>query len=296
MVDPVLLITNAGAGSNDAEALEAAVAVLRSATDVEVAKTSHPGELDGVLHRRASRMVVVAGGDGSLHAVIAALHRRNELADATVALVPLGTGNDFARGVGLPLDAEEAARALLGGEARQVDLLVDCTGEIVVNAVHVGVGVDAAREARSYKRRLGRLGYVMGAAKVGFRARGLHLRIEADDEVLVDLDRPVLQAAVGNGPYVGGGNELMPDASPEDGHANVVVSFATSAWAKIGYALLLSRGRHDRRDDVVTAKACRVKVSGQPFCCNADGEVYGPETSRQWRVEPGAVRMVVPRA
>ena len=76
-VEPVLLIANADAGSTDAARLEEALDVLRRSTDVEVAKTSGPGELDGVLHRRGGRTVVVAGGDGSLHAVVAALHRRN---------------------------------------------------------------------------------------------------------------------------------------------------------------------------------------------------------------------------
>ena len=72
-VEPLLLITNSEAGSNDEENLDKALAVLRAATDVEVAATSNQGELDGVLHRRGGRHVVVAGGDGSLHAVIAAL-------------------------------------------------------------------------------------------------------------------------------------------------------------------------------------------------------------------------------
>ena len=61
-MDPLLLITNSGAGSNDEENLERALAVLRAATDVEVAATSDQGELDGVLHRRGGRPVVVAGG------------------------------------------------------------------------------------------------------------------------------------------------------------------------------------------------------------------------------------------
>ena len=89
----------------------------------------------------------MAGGDGSLHAVIAALHRRNELADAVVGLVPLGTGNDFARGVGIPLDPEEAARVVVAGNVRPVDLIVDCLGEVVVNNVHIGVGAPASHNA-----------------------------------------------------------------------------------------------------------------------------------------------------
>ena len=74
------------------------------------AATSQPGELDSVLHRAGSRRIVVAGGDGSMHAVIAALYRRHDLKAPCIGLLPLGTGNDFARGIGIPLDIEEAAR------------------------------------------------------------------------------------------------------------------------------------------------------------------------------------------
>src|SRR5690606_7794708 len=97
-VEPMLVITNADAGTADDVELERALTFLRRHASVEVAETSNPGELDGVLHRAGSRVIVVAGGDGSLHAVIAALHRRNQLADTTLGLLPMGTGNDFARG------------------------------------------------------------------------------------------------------------------------------------------------------------------------------------------------------
>jgi diacylglycerol kinase family enzyme len=84
----MLLITNADAGTTDTENVEKALSVLRAAGDVEVCATSNPGELDGVLHRRGSRRVVVAGGDGSLHAVVAALHRRQELSATILGLIP----------------------------------------------------------------------------------------------------------------------------------------------------------------------------------------------------------------
>ena len=102
LVERLLLITNADAGTNDEEAVDAALEVLRRAADVEVAATSSPDELEEVLAKRDGRDLVVAGGDGSLHAVVAALHASDDLAGPTVGLIPLGTGNDFARGVRIP--------------------------------------------------------------------------------------------------------------------------------------------------------------------------------------------------
>ena len=192
-----------------------------------MAATSNPGELDGVLHRAGSRRIVVAGGDGSLHAVVAALHRRHELTGKTLALLPLGTGNDFARGTGIPLDIEDAARLVLAGEARKVDLIVDETGEIVVNNVHVGAGAQASRKGHTWKHRLhsigvgkvnlGKLGYPIGALLAAVNPPSHRLRVEIDGKVVVDVDQPVLMVAVGNGTSVGGGTELTPDADPESG-------------------------------------------------------------------------------
>lgn len=293
-MDPLLLITNAEAGSNDDESLKTALSVLRARTDVEVARTSNPGELDGVLHRRGSRRIVVAGGDGSMHAVVAALHRRNELASTPVALVPMGTGNDFARGAGIPLDVEEAARLAVDGQPRKVDLLVNCVGEVVVNAVHVGIGAEAGRAASRWKKAIGKVGYAVGAVIAGFRTSGLRLHVEADGEVVADFARPIIQVAIGNGPQVGGGTELTPGAVLDDGKADLVISFATSAWARAGYTLHLMRGTHRERDDVMSLRAARIRISGQDFFCNADGEVYGPEIDHSWHVEPGALQMVTP--
>ncbi|MDQ4085470.1 MAG: YegS/Rv2252/BmrU family lipid kinase [Actinomycetota bacterium] len=295
-MEPLLLITNADAGSGDAATLDDALGILRGYADVEVAHTSNPGELDGVLQRRGGRRLVVAGGDGSMHAVVAALHRRHELEKGTLALIPLGTGNDFARGTGIPLEAADAARIAVHGEVRPVDLLVNCAGQVVVNAVHFGIGAEAGKQASSWKRWLGRLGYPVGALIAGFTQRGIRLRVEADGEVLADLDRTLIQVAIGNGTNVGGGTELTPDASVEDGLADVVVSFATSPLAKLGYTLRLASATHEERQDVVTARAGRIAISGQDFWCNADGEVYGPEVNHEWHVEPGAFRMALPPA
>ena len=300
----LLVITNAEAGTSDEERLSEALAVLREGASVEVAKTSNPGELDGVLHRAGGRTVVVAGGDGSIHAVVTALHKRHELAGSTLALLPMGTGNDFARGNDIPLDIEDAARLVLTGEARPVDLLVDETGNVVVNNVHVGVGAQASRKGAKWKTRLGsvgvgkvnlgKLGYPIGDALSAFHPPNWRLRVEVDGEVVNDVNRPVLMVAIGNGGNVGGGTELNPDADPEDGRLDVMISRAVKPLAKVGYVARLSRGEHAERDDVVTLRGRSVKVSGEEFWLSADGEISGPERSRSWRLEPAAYSMILP--
>jgi diacylglycerol kinase (ATP) len=290
----MLLITNSDAGSNDTANLDKALAVLRETADVEVCSTSNQGELDGVLHRRGGRRVVVAGGDGSLHAVVAALHRRHELSDAVLGLIPLGTGNDFARGTGIPLDPEEAARLVAKGSVRPVDLLVDCVGEVVVNNVHIGVGAQASRKAHKWKGRLGRVGYGIGAALASVNPPFVRLRIELDGEVVADFDRPILQVAIGNSSHVGGGTELTPEASPEDGKVDVMVSFAVGPLSRFGYVVGLRKGEHHERDDVLYVRGSNVSVSGQSFYCSADGELYGPERNRTWHVEKAAFSMSLP--
>ena len=283
----LLVITNADAGTSDEATLATALAVLREQASVEVAKTSNPGELDGVLHRAGGRTIVVAGGDGSIHAVVTALHKRHELAGSTLGLLPMGTGNDFARGNDIPLDIEEAARLVLTGEPRPVDLIIDETGSIVVNNVHVGVGAQASRKGHKWKGRLGavgvgkvnlgKLGYPIGALLSAFHPPSWRMRVELDGEVVNDVDRPVLMVAIGNGSNVGGGTELNPDADTEDGRLDVMISRAVDPMAKLGYVAKLRSGDHNDRDDVLMLRGKTVKVSGDEFWLSADGEISGPE-------------------
>ena len=293
-VDPLLVIRNAEAGTADEERLDAALAVLRERASVEVASTSRPGELDGVLHRAGSRRIVVAGGDGSLHAVIAALHRRHDLERAVLGLIPLGTGNDFARGTGIPLDPEEAARVVVHGRPTAMDLVVDEVGAVVVNSVHVGAGAEASRRGAELKKRFGRIGYPIGAALTALDPPSVRLRVEVDGEVVCDVDEPVLMVAVGNGPSVGGGTDLVPRAEPNDGRLDVLVSRSTGPLARALYGLRLGFATHHERDDVTYLRGERVSVSGGPFWCSADGELYGPERQRTWHIEPAAYHLLVP--
>ena len=293
-MEDLLLITNAAAGTNEQESVDRATGVLSRVTSVEVAETSTPEELDDVLADLQGRGVVVAGGDGSLHAVVNALWHRELLGSTRLGLVPLGTGNDFARGVGIPLDPAAAAAVVTAGRTRRIDLIVDDESTVVVNNVHIGVGAQASHNAHRIKKVLGRAGYALGALKAAVKPPFLRLRIEVDDHVVADFAHPILMVAIGNGSRVGGGAAITPEADPKDGRLDVMVSFSTSAWDKLGYAVRFRLGNHHERKDVLYLRAQRVSVSGQDFYCSADGELYGPERNRTWHIEPGAFSMPLP--
>ncbi|TQK69298.1 MULTISPECIES: diacylglycerol kinase family protein [unclassified Nocardioides] len=294
MATRLLLITNGEAGTADREAVDAALAVLREGAEVEVAATSSEDELDDVLEDAGDRRIVVAGGDGSIHAVVQALHSRGDLAGRELALVPLGTGNDFARTLGLPLEPEEAARVVLAGTPRPTDLVVDEDGQVTVNSVHLGAGAEAGKRGARWKERLGRVGYPIGALQTAINPPSLRVRVEVDGEVVVDVDQPVLMVAVGNGASVGGGTELTPDAEPHDGEVDVLIATPRGPLARLGYLVRLPFARHEEHRDVRILRGRTVRVSGTAFECNSDGEIDGPVRSRTWRVQPAAYAMVVP--
>ena len=171
----LLVITNAAAGTNEDEVLEPALEAMRQRADVKVAATASPDELAEVLAQLDGRQVVVAGGDGSLHAVVQALYDTGLLHRTAVSLLPLGTGNDFARGMGIPLDTLAAVAVVLDGDLRPVDLITDNEGRIVINNVHAGVSAQASRHGARWKQRLGsvnlgKVGYPVGAALEFYKA------------------------------------------------------------------------------------------------------------------------------
>lgn len=290
-----LVLTSPAAGNTEDEALEPALEVLRGAGDVEVAVSGTPKELDAALDQLAERTLVVAGGDGSLHAVINALHRRDQLKGLTVGLLPLGTGNDFARGLELPLDPAEAAGVLIDGVPRALDLLLDDADAVVVNSVHAGAGAEAGRAAESWKERWGRAGYALGAVRAVLAPPEVRLRVVVDDEEVCTASDRILQVAIGNGPYVGGGAPLTPDARPDDGLADVLVSATHGLGARLVYGAGLLIGRHHRHPDVTAVRGREVAIEGEAFWCSEDGEITGPHRRRSWQLLPAAYATLVPR-
>jgi diacylglycerol kinase family enzyme len=314
----MLIFTNANAGTHDTETIDRVAALLRrGGAEVTVQPSRSPEDIDRALDEYAADLpgadgagdasggpgeaagpdgrpvVVAAGGDGSIHGLAAALHARGELDRWTVGLLPMGTGNDLARNLNIPLDPEGAARLLLDGTPRDLDLLVDEDGGVVLNAVHVGIGAVAARSATRFKPYLKAAAFPLGAVLAGLRESGWRLRVCADGEP-VQEGRFLMVALSNASGIAGGAAQLADDGHPADGRLELVVSAATGPFARVGYAFGLRRGTHRRRDDVVHTTARNVTVTGEEFLVNSDGEVSGPYTHRSWTLREHGWRLITP--
>ncbi|MGH2821397.1 MAG: diacylglycerol/lipid kinase family protein, partial [Actinomycetota bacterium] len=211
----VLLVTNPTSGGSDEDTIEGLEGAIRGLGDVATVAPPSRGAFDDEVRAAAddAAFVVVAGGDGTFNCTINALG--HELDRFVFGLVPMGTGNDLARTLGLPLDAREAARLILEGDERLVDVS-RARGRgverLFVNACMGGfpVEVDEAIEG-DVKRRLGPLAFWFGGAKAAARLERTTVKmngIEVPDCVAV---------GVGNGRTCGGGLCVWPDAVPDDG-------------------------------------------------------------------------------
>lgn len=287
-MDGHLLLIGGPAGSADDDAVAAASAVLAAAGPVEAVTCADLAALEAALDDLAGRTLVIAGGDGSVHLVVDALDRRGALPDVAVGLVPLGTGNDLARTLRIPLDPAEAARRVLAGSPRPLDLIRTSNGT-VVNAAHAGLGVAAAEQAAALKGALGPVAYPVGAVSAGVAADPVELEVEVDGTPLGAGE--LLVVGVGNGRTVGGGTPLFPDADPADGLLEVVAVADGGVLDRLRLGLAARNGEHPGLDGVLTARGRRIAVRGAA-AWNDDGEVGDPCHGRELTVAPAAWRLI----
>lgn len=247
---------------------------------------------DELVHRARSvgaMLVVAAGGDGTVHLVANALAGTG----IRLAVLPMGTANDFARGLGLPLDLAAAATVAAQGPGQLVDLgLVN--GRYFLNAAHLGLGAETARRANErMKRWLGPLAYVLAAIGAWREAAPLELALRADGQTAVVRASQVL---VANGRYFGGGNLAGPTAALDDGLLDVqVVQPELPARALPRLAGALRRGELGAQPEAMAFRTARVEVAlSRPAAVNLDGEVMALGDRLAFEVVPGAIEVVAP--
>ncbi len=293
------LILNGKSAGNDA--LRAAVADVRErGIRLDVRVTWEGGDAGRYVNEAIADgvdTIVAGGGDGTLSEIAAALAHREEAAEAlpALALIPMGTANDFATAAGIPTAPEKALALVAEASAVAVDLLqveADEGFHWCVNLASGGFGTEVTVETdEKLKKMLGGLAYVItGVARLG--------RIEP---VTAELQGPdfawsggFLALGLGNGRQAGGGQVLCPDAWINDGQIDVtVLPVLNGDLATVG-TLLTRRDREALEHLTRRARLPWLELSAaKPFTLNLDGE---PVRSRRFRVTcvPGRLRMHLP--
>jgi diacylglycerol kinase (ATP) len=288
------VILNPAAGSvKDVDAL---VERIRNLPDAEVCITAKAGaamQSTKTALRKGCEMVVAAGGDGTLNEVVNGL--REDASGIVLGLIPLGTGNDFARTLDLPREVDEAIALLLAGHTRAIDL-VRVTSDQMRYFVNVSTGgfsglVDE-KLTPEMKKTWGPLAYLRGAAAALPELRAYRTTVSLDSAESLTLS--LYDVVIANGRYVGSGTEIAPEASIDDGSLDIILIPECSAAELAVLAARVALGNHLSSPAIVFRRAAKVTVNSRPrMWFNVDGELVGNVEPAEFEVLPRALQFVV---
>ena len=277
--------------------LDVVMTQLRRLPDAEIRLTGRRGSAARFARtalRKGREIIIAAGGDGTLNEVINGIGEN--LGEARVGLIPLGTGNDFARTIEVPTDLATAIDLIVAGETRPVDL-VRVTSDEVRYFVNVSAGgfsglVDEKLTPKM-KKTWGPLAYLRGAAAALSELRAYRTTLAFDNSESLMLD--LYNVVVANGRYVGGGTLIAPEASVDDGLLDIVLIPKRSAPELALLAAQVAMGTHLSSGAIVFRRAAQLTVNSKPgMWFNVDGELVGNEPAR-FEILPRALRFIAPK-
>ncbi len=286
------IICNPAAGSaDDTEALRAQLERIDNAT---IRFTAEGGDATRFAHEACAegfQTIIAAGGDGTLNEVINGV--AEHLADVTVGLLPLGTGNDFARMLDLPKTVADCVDLLRLGHARPIDL-VQVTSDRVRHFINVSAagfsGTVNEKMTPEIKQRWGPLAYVRCAAEALPELEAYATQIVLDDTTTLEMD--LYNVVVANGRYVAGGTLIAPEASIDDGLLDLVLVLASDATQLALVAAQMALGTHLQSEGIVFRRAAKIAINSQPgMWFNVDGEMVGNEPA-VFQILPRALRFL----
>lgn len=250
----------------------------------------HPQDFLPLIQHYRDRidLVIVGGGDGTLNAAVDAIVEM----DLPLGILPLGTANDLARTLKIPLSLPEACAVIAQGHQASIDLGW-VNGKHFFNVASLGLSVNITRKlTKEAKRRWGVLAYLITAIKAILKARPFKAEIRFEGQA---KRVKTLQIAVGNGRYYGGGMTIFHDATIDDQRLDLY-SLEIKRWWQIFTVLFtLRNGRHRKEFGTRALSGTEFEVvTHKPYTINTDGELT-TTTPARFRVIPQALKVIAPQ-
>ena len=248
-----------------------------------------PGKLPKLIHQHRDQVdcVIVGGGDGTLNGVADALVETQ----LPLGVLPLGTANDLARTLGLPLQLDAACAVIAAGHLRRIDL-GRVNDKHYFNAASLGLSVQICRQLdKGAKQRWGVLAYPVTTAKSLWQMRPIRVVISDGQN---SWQAKTVQLTVGNGRFFGGGMTVDEEAEIDDQQLNLY-SIEIEHWSEMPLMFWsLWRGRLERLSKVRTLEGQYFEVkTRRPYWVNTDGELT-VRTPATFRTVPLALAVFAP--
>lgn len=248
----------------------------------------HVKELALSARKQGCQRVIVCGGDGTVNEAINALVD----SDISLGILPLGTGNDFARTLGIKEDIDFACNVLRDEKVRRVDLVKVSSGRYFGSVGGVGFDAEVAAWANRYKR------YVPGASiyLLAILAKLLTYKCK---KVAITHDTgnhtdEILMAAIGNTEWYGRGINITPTAIVDDGVLDICVVKKINKLKLLLFFPSVLKGTHVRFSEVKLYRTKKISIHSEtPLLLLGDGEIIG-ETPVSLEVIPRALRIIAP--
>lgn len=291
----MLVIVNSRSGSLGSEAKRERLKAALSAQGVEasIVRFRRSSEIAAAIDSHLAkgyRLVVAAGGDGTVNATASRLVG----SDATLGVIPGGTLNHFAKDLGIPLDFEAAVDTLVNGVAARVDA-AEVNGRYFVNNSSLGVypstvGRRAEIERRGFRKWTA---FFLAALATLHRLPMITVRLEANGR---QLTRSTPFLFVGNNVYELEGVKVGSRARMDAGHLCVFVAREIGRFRLLGLAVasLFGKLRDSEHLDVLCARELWIDSPRRVLAASLDGEVTRLAPPLHYRIHPGALRVMVP--
>lgn len=230
-------------------------------------RKNHAKELTSDLIKNGATDIIVVGGDGTLHEVINGFSNFEKV---NMGLIPCGTGNDFAKTLGIPKNPIDALDIIISQTPKYTDFMQmgDIRG---VNVIGTGIDVDVLKRYNALKKK-NKFNYTTSLIKTLFDFDYTNFTANLDGE---DKKYTSFIACVANGKYFGGGIPICPDADANDNKLNFVAVKYIPRIKIVGAFIQLKTGKilkHKQAEhftcssaNIVTDKPCTIQVDGELY-------------------------------